>query len=104
MTGAQMEPDRVRGGAAKFDGAADQVESILSRLQQSLQAQGDCWGNDESGQAFSKDYVPGSDGVTEALSAVQEALHNLRGQVEGAANDFESIDQGEAGNISGVEI
>ncbi|SFS93135.1 WXG100 family type VII secretion target [Saccharopolyspora flava] len=102
MTGARMEPDRVRGGAAKFDGAADEVEQILDRLQQTLQAQGPCWGNDESGQAFAKDYVPGADGMTEALSAVQEALHNLRGQVEGAANDFESVDRGEAGNISGA--
>ncbi|MGW1679132.1 WXG100 family type VII secretion target [Saccharopolyspora sp. NPDC002376] len=97
-----MDPIRVRGGAAKFDGAADQMEQINQRLQQALQAQGQCWGNDEAGQQFAKDYLPGADGMQEALSSVQEALHNLRSQVEGAANDFEAVDQGNADDIGQV--
>ncbi|GAA2349884.1 hypothetical protein GCM10009854_29520 [Saccharopolyspora halophila] len=104
MPGSRMEPDRVRGAAAKFDSASGEVEAIAQRLEQALLAAGECWGHDESGQAFAKDYVPGADGITEALSTVKEALHDLRGQVEGAADDFEKIDQRNSDDISGVEI
>lgn len=103
MAESKMDPPRVRAGAAKFDSASDEVEAIAQRLEQALGAAGNCWGADESGQAFAKDYVPGSEGITEALSTVKEALHNLRGQVDGAADDFERIDSERADDISRVE-
>ncbi|WP_243789327.1 WXG100 family type VII secretion target [Saccharopolyspora gloriosae] len=102
--GARMDPDQVRSGAAKFDVAADQLDDAHQELERQLQAQGACWGEDEAGQGFAKDYMPTADLMNESMKALTETLRSLRQQVQEAANDAQATDQGNADDIGGIRI
>ena len=100
--GAHIDPDRERAGATKFDVAADRLEQVHQDLQRQLQEQGPCWGADESGQAFAKDYEPGADGMEQALQSLTGALRSMREQVQGVADDSQATDQRNAEVIGGA--
>lgn len=100
--GAHIDPERVRAGATKFDVAADQLEQAHQNLRQQLQEQGPCWGADESGQAFAKDYEPGADGMEQALQSLTDALRSMREQVQGVADDSQATDRRNAQDIGGA--
>lgn len=97
--GSTMDPVRVRSAATKFDAAGDQLDQAHQKLEHALQAQGDCWGHDEAGNGFAKDYVPGAQGINDAIKSIVEAMHSLREQVQGAANDFEHVDTSNASDL-----
>lgn len=93
MTGAgaghEMDPDTVRSGAGKFPPAGDLLKQAGEALKTALAAQGACWGNDESGQAFAKDYEPAAKNCTEAFGSLSQALKDVAKAVKDAADATE---------------
>jgi hypothetical protein len=82
--GFTADPDAVMTGATGLKTAADQLEDARKELQNALAAQGECWGNDDSGKEFAKDYVPGSQGAAEAFGSLVEGLRGMYANVEKA--------------------
>jgi hypothetical protein len=72
--GFTADPDAVMTGATGLKNAAEQLEDARKELQNALAAQGECWGNDDSGKEFAKDYVPGSQGAAQAFGSLVEGL------------------------------
>lgn len=97
--GFTVDPARMRTGATKFDTAADMLEDACARLESGLAAQGECWGGDESGQEFAKDYVPGQQQAVEAFRSLAQALRNVRSNVDANATAHESTDQAGAASF-----
>jgi uncharacterized protein YukE len=91
-TGFTVDPEFVRNGASKLSIAADQLADAGAALQAALAAQGECWGNDESGKEFAKDYVPGSKNAGEAFGSLADGLRALQKNIETAMASIENAD------------
>jgi uncharacterized protein YukE len=78
--GFTADPDAVMTGATGLKNAAEQLEDARKELQNALAAQGECWGNEDSG----KDYVPGSQGAAQAFGSLVESLRGMYANVEKA--------------------
>ncbi|GAB2721991.1 WXG100 family type VII secretion target [Nocardia thraciensis] len=99
VTGVQFDPDAMRATQPKFAALADTVKTALADLRQVIDAEGECWGGDETGQAFAKNYTPG---VTEGTANIEKfagAVTSFGDKVVSAAN---SLQQGEQSSTSSV--
>ena len=86
--GFTAEPDAVLRASNGLVTAADGLENALKALQGALDAQGECWGNDDSGKEFAKDYVPGSQGAVEGFANLAQGL---RGMQQNVAKSMEAL-------------
>ncbi|WP_370945823.1 WXG100 family type VII secretion target [Amycolatopsis sp. cg5] len=82
--GFTADPDAVLVAAKGFLNAADQLEEATKALQSALAAQGACWGDDESGKEFAKDYVPGAEGGVEGFGSLVQGLRGMHQNVDTA--------------------
>jgi uncharacterized protein YukE len=89
--GHEMDPDTVRSGAGKFIPAADDLKDAGAKLKAALEALCNCWGNDESGQAFAKDYEPAAKNCVEACGSLSQACKDVSKSVKEAADATEGI-------------
>jgi uncharacterized protein YukE len=92
MTGFSIDPETATTAAADLGTAADQLEAAGTALANALAATGACWGGDESGQEFAKDYVPGAEGAVRAFTSLVEGLRGMRGSVVGAVETYRGVD------------
>lgn len=97
--GFEVNPEALRGASPKFDGSADKLESALAELNGVLQAEGQCWGGDEAGQEFAKQYEPGSQQGTDGIKGIAEALHQVRGELDATARTWDDVDKANADGI-----
>lgn len=102
MSGYDVDVPGLRRGAGQFGAAGDSLNGVLQALNSALQAEGQCWGGDESGQAFAQKYVPNSQATLEAFGALAEALEGVGTGVSQTADAYEGSDQGNATGISRV--
>ncbi|MEU5691216.1 WXG100 family type VII secretion target [Actinosynnema sp. NPDC020468] len=100
MTGFQADVPGLRRGGAQFSAAGDSLDGVFQALNSALAAEGQCWGGDESGKAFAKEYVPNSQATLQAFQSLAEALEAIRGGVDQTADAYEGSDQGNASGIS----
>lgn len=100
MAGFSIEPDVAKESSSTLGDAADRLEAAATALTQALAAAGQCWGADESGQEFAKDYVPGSEGAVKAFASLAEGLRAMRGSVVDAMTAYETIEDGSARTFS----
>jgi uncharacterized protein YukE len=96
MGGFGINPEAATTAAADLGSAADQLEAAGSALANALAAVGACWGGDESGQEFAKDYVPGSEGTVQAFTSVVEGLRGMRGSVVDAMTTYRAVEDAHA--------
>ncbi|TWF94048.1 WXG100 family type VII secretion target [Saccharopolyspora dendranthemae] len=97
--GFEVDPEALRGASPKFDGSADKLASALDKLNGVLQAEGKCWGGDEAGQEFAKQYEPGSQQGTDGMKGLAEALHQVKGELDATARTWDDVDQANADGI-----
>lgn len=90
--GFNVQTDRLRRGAGGFGGAGDAMSTAGTTLGSALDAQGQCWGNDESGQSFAKDYVPNSQKVRDAFGSLAEALQAIKTALDESANSYDNVE------------
>jgi uncharacterized protein YukE len=90
--GFNVQTDRLRRGADGFGSSGDALAQAGTTLGSALDAQGQCWGNDESGQTFAKDYVPNAQKVRDAIGSLAEALHAIKTALVESANSYENVD------------
>lgn len=97
----RIDPAGVRSAGAKVGHAGEDFASRASALANALAAEGACWGGDESGQKFAKDYVPAADGIRDAMAKVAEALQAIGESLVGTADVMEQQDTFNANGLSG---
>ena len=101
-SGFRIQPDEVRAGAGAFGVAADMLAEAGNTLSNALSAQGACWGGDESGQQFSKEYVPAADGTVKAFSQLSEAIQAIRTALNETANTHQDTDKTSSGGLGAL--
>lgn len=102
MTGGgfQVDVQGMRQGGTQFSSAADALDGVFKALDSALSGEGTCWGGDESGQAFAKEYVPNAKATGDAFKNLTTALGDIRKGVDQSADAYEGSDQGNSAGIS----
>jgi uncharacterized protein YukE len=101
--GFNVQTDRLRRGAGNFGTSGDALSQAGTTLGSALDAQGQCWGNDESGQSFAKDYVPNSQKVRDAFGSLAEALQAIKTALEESANSYDNVEDQSTQGYRAVE-
>lgn len=96
-----MDAAAVRSAAAKMVSTGEDMAGGAAALARGIDAEGQCWGNDEAGQKFGTDYVPASDGVRKVMAEVAKTLQDIGKNLEESANLMEQQDSFNARGISG---
>lgn len=98
--GFTAEPDAVLRASQGLKGAADALQDAGKTVQSAVNAQGECWGGDESGKEFAKDYVPGSQGALEGFANLVQGLLGMQSNVEQTMKSYTGADQDLSSQIS----
>ena len=96
-----MDAAGVRSAASKLGRTGEDMVTGAEALGRGLDAEGQCWGNDEAGQKFGTDYVPAADGVRKVMAQVAQTLQDIGKNLEESANLMEQQDTFNARGISG---
>ena len=99
--GFHVDPVRLRSTSPRLDAAADRLEDAGSALQAALAAEGPCWGGDQAGRTFQRNYLPQAEVTSEALGALVQALRGIRKGLDASAGTWDGCDQGAAGRFGG---
>ncbi|WP_188316414.1 WXG100 family type VII secretion target [Solihabitans fulvus] len=102
MSGGGYEVDvaALRSGGDSFTHTGDAIEAVRSTLQNALDSEGTCWGGDDSGKAFVKEYGPNSANALDALKSMVQAMNDIRTGIDQSADAYGGSD---AGNAHGVK-
>jgi hypothetical protein len=73
----RADPAGLRTAEPAFDTLASAVGGVLARLTTELVAQGRCWGTDDVGQHFEKDYLDGVRDTCDGMDAVRDAIGHI---------------------------
>jgi hypothetical protein len=82
----RVDPVGLRGAEPAFDTLGAAVDGVLSRLTATLTAQGRCWGADEVGRHFEKDYLDGVRDTCGGMGAVRDAIGHIGQSLIAAAD------------------
>lgn len=102
MSGMDVDPEALRSAAPKVAATSDAVGDVLDKLTAAIEAEGDCWGTDDSGQAFAKDYSPAVEQVRDGLDNAVTMLEQVHEELTDTAATWESSDQQGSSTISAV--
>ncbi|MDQ3405184.1 MAG: hypothetical protein M3548_17635 [Actinomycetota bacterium] len=93
MTGGfDVTLSALHSAASGFGKASEMLGDAGRQLGDGLGAQGQCWGGDESGQTFAKDYVPNSESILKAIGELTTALAGIKTALDESANSHRGTD------------
>jgi uncharacterized protein YukE len=100
-SGYTMDPDAVKDGAGKFGPVADQLDDATTALTNAIHSLGNCWGDDDSGKEFAKDYVPGSQQAVDAFGSLAESIRGMQKNITDGAAAHQNTNEAAKNTISG---
>jgi uncharacterized protein YukE len=88
----RADTDALRGAELAFDTLSSAVDGVLSRLTAALRAEGRCWGGDEVGQSFGKDYLDGVGTACDGMASLRDAVAQVGRSVLAAADSVDAAE------------
>jgi uncharacterized protein YukE len=88
----RVDTDALRGAEPAFDMLASAVDGVLSRLTATLDAQGRCWGADDVGQSFEKDYLDGVSNTRDDMATLRDSVAQIGQSVLAAADAVDAAE------------
>ncbi|MFG1792289.1 WXG100 family type VII secretion target [Nocardia sp. NPDC049149] len=102
MTNFRADPDALRATRSGFADVADRIAAAAANLRRVLDAEGECWGSDQIGQSFAKNYTPGVPKALDGVDKLGTTMNNLGDRVVAVANALQNRDQTNAGDLDQV--
>lgn len=96
-----IDIDKVTQDAAKISGTTDDYDKLFGALQKVLAETDRCWGDDDTGKAFAKQYVPS---VVKFIDQVKEGVQDLKKsavELRSVPEKFEQADNDNGDSVSG---
>ena len=88
--------------AGAFDGLAERAGRIVDELRTSVDAHGECWGDDEVGQAFAEGHVAAVEAALAGIGGLPRGLADMRTQLIGTATTYAESEHTSHTAIRGV--
>jgi len=95
----EVDPQALRATQPSFTSVADTITTAAAALARVIADEGECWGNDEIGQAFAKNYTPGVDSGQQAVTGLATVMTQLGANLVTIATTLEAQDAGTAGAL-----
>jgi len=83
----------LRSTAPRYGAVTDRVATIYQTLVNALEAEGACWGNDDSGRAWGSKYAPAALAALQQMSGTQQGLQSMVDGICSWARNFVDVDQ-----------
>jgi uncharacterized protein YukE len=96
-----VDPDALLRAAARFATLGAEVGDVVSRLRSAVDAEGACWGADETGAAFAEGYVAASGQVRESLVALPNTVDRVAAALVTAADNAVASEGAVAARFAG---
>ncbi|MEV0295907.1 WXG100 family type VII secretion target [Nocardia sp. NPDC050710] len=103
MSTLKVDPDALRATKPGITDVAQKVIDVVKNVQSVVEAEGECWGGDEIGQNFAKDYTPGAEEGLQSIESLSKAVDALGGGVDSIASAFQDQDDLNAKALKKVE-
>ncbi len=87
-----VDTARLREAAPLFDTLTEQIGKARSALTGRLDAEGACWGADESGAAFAQNYVPGVEVGLDNVAKMSQVLTWIATTIRASADSLQGAD------------
>lgn len=94
-----VDPAQLRASAENLARQADGAEQMLKTMRAIIAEQGTCWGEDELGEMFAKDYEPDSERGVTGFEDLVEEMRSMSAGLRDSADAFEERDLGNAQQI-----
>ncbi|MFB4301423.1 WXG100 family type VII secretion target [Actinomadura sp. NTSP31] len=90
--GYEVDTEALKRAGGGFDTNANTLQQILTTLNSALQAEGKCWGADETGQKFEEGYAEPSKSVLEAFPKLKTGLNGIKKGVDEMAKEYKKAE------------
>ncbi|MEU0937754.1 MULTISPECIES: hypothetical protein [unclassified Embleya] len=91
-TGYKALPSDFKTAGKAFTDAGRRVGEIRATLKTSIEGLGECWGDDDLGNGFAKEYKPARDKVLEALEALAKGLGEIGKGLDTSAGNYQKTE------------
>jgi hypothetical protein len=98
--GFTTQPTNLQSTAPQYSSIADLVQGIYNNLLAVLDAEGACWGNDASGQAFGIKYCPSAISVLEQFDNTNMGVQSMVDSICTWAKNYVNVNQGDLNSAS----
>jgi hypothetical protein len=88
----RVDPDGLRAAQPGVETLGDLVHAALARLTVALDAEGPCWGDDETGHAFGDAYRPAERELRAAFTRTATHLHDVGAAITVVADVLQTTD------------
>ncbi|MEU4319010.1 hypothetical protein AB0F85_16360 [Nocardia fluminea] len=99
MSSLKADPQALRGTQPSFTSVADTITTGVQKLAAVIAAEGECWGSDEIGQSFAKNYTPGVEPGQKAVTGLSTVMTQLGENMVKVAEALQTQDTTRAGEI-----
>lgn len=90
--GFEVEPVDLQANGSQYAGVADQVGAIQRTLLDKLNAQGECWGDDESGAQIAKTYVGPAVKALQQMAVVDGGVQEMAAATSTWAKNYQAVE------------
>ncbi|MGC0421679.1 WXG100 family type VII secretion target [Embleya sp. AB8] len=101
-TGYKALPSDFTAAGKSFTDAGRRVAEIRTTLKTTIEGLGECWGDDDLGHEFAKEYTPARDKVLEALEALAKGLDKIGKGLDKSATDYQTTEDGNKQKFAGT--
>ncbi|MFD6060974.1 WXG100 family type VII secretion target [Rhodococcus wratislaviensis] len=97
-----VDPAHLRSVAPRFDALSQRMAEVAATLHSTLEAEGECWGGDQTGTTFANGYLPSAEVAEHSLGFAVGALAALATELRSTADSFDDTDRGTASSLAGL--
>ncbi|AII04831.1 WXG100 family type VII secretion target [Rhodococcus opacus] len=97
-----VDPAHLRSVAPRFDALSQRMAEVAATLHSTLEAEGECWGGDQTGTTFANGYLPSAEVAEHSLGFAVGALAALGTELRSTADSFDDTDRGTASSLAGL--
>lgn len=84
----RVYPKALQRARTGFEDGSTQLKAIFDRIGSQLSAEGKCWGSDETGQQFEKDYLPHAQSLQKSAPGMAKTLAEIGKGVDEMARRY----------------
>ncbi|MGW4133499.1 WXG100 family type VII secretion target [Amycolatopsis japonica] len=95
----RLEPEGVSAAAARLGRLGERLQSAVRDLELTLNERHGCWGSDDIGEAFAKNYVESSEEAREGARMAAEGTARLRDDIDKNVELLEQVDEESAARM-----
>lgn len=88
----RVDPTALLAAAPALGGLGEDLDGVLGRLARSLDAVGECWGADTTGQAFAEQYLPVATRARQLLPQLGAAVRGVGDAISEVATTSQATD------------